>query len=862
MNPVATSSPNVITRKPKSADFRSADLIFCIAAPAIIIAMLTATAPYIGLGSGPTFLFFREFGLSRTDILNIAIAFTVAALLISPLYAIGVIVFARSSKHARAGLHPTAASNMPKIQEGILFGNWRHAGRELIYGAAIGVFVCFVFAICLWKHGSEYAVSHDQHWHQSLIDSSLNFGRFSFSLAGNPLYSFDIQLPLNANLLPLHSIAHLLPAAFRIPFILSECFIVSYALFLILGNIFGLRLGSAMVFAGAMALLMTTRGLDHFFWITPRAMLDPLFPYALWWGEEPLLLLAGVLAYFCTGRQHRAWANFGMAVVFAALSFAIIFCYPVGIVYFLPLLGIYCAVFLLTSRGSELLWKLFTALVLCGILLALHVPLFVIDLYSYTFGDYFLALLTPGSPGHPVPAYQLLSLIWGDILDFVHADNLRAFFVFNVAMLSAALAALKFAGPLRRVAIASLVCEIAILLLKVINQLCFRLPMSLDYAQVGHAPIWGSFFILACLFATIRIDVALASLSLTRPGSLSKVAAWGAANARPILFTVIVLAMSRFVLLEPTDQSPWVGYPAARSPSIALLSERLALADGSPFRGRLLTLGTSQWNGEPDWIQPNGWGIFASYFTRYRSSTGNDHFVDAAAFSIPTTNEYGHWTSPVYFTMLRSFFARPTDSFDKAIIPLRAFDLRIARMLGVRMVVTDRDALPGGILVYSTGSNGDPLNIFEIDRTNLGQFSPTRLYPISSARDAIALLHSPEFEPEHMAIVENRLPDDLVAVENVQVKTVRGPRLQINAASNGRSLVTLPFEYSHCLILRTENKTARLYPVNLLMAGLLFEGRLDATIEYRYGILDNYECRRADIERADALHLRNVFSGK
>jgi hypothetical protein len=254
--------------------------------------------------------------------------------------------------------------------------------------------------------------------------------------------------------------------------------------------------------------------------------------------------------------------------------------------------------------------------------------------------------------------------------------------------------------------------------------------------------------------------------------------------------------------------------------------------------------------------------MWALHYTDYRRPTGNDHFIDAMNFSIPTANEYGHWTSPVYFAFLRSFFTRPNDAFDKTLISLRAFDSRIARMIGVRMVVTDWDTLPGGALIYSTMAGQDLLNIFEIDDTNLGQFSPTQLRFITTAKDALDLLRSEGFDPAHAAIVENKLPGDLVAARNVQVKTLRGPSLQIDAFSDGRSLLVLPFEYSHCLILKTANPKAQLYPVDLLQIGVLFEGALHATIEYRYGLFENKECRRADIERADALHLRDVFSSE
>jgi len=52
-------------------------------------------------------------------------------------------------------------------------------------------------------------------------------------------------------------------------------------------------------------------------------------------------------------------------------------------------------------------------------------------------------------------------------------------------------------------------------------------------------------------------------------------------------------------------------------------------------------------------------------------------------------NEYQHWTSPVSFVFLRTFFGKTDDRFGKAFFPLHAFHLRTARLMGVRMVATD-----------------------------------------------------------------------------------------------------------------------------------------------------------------------------
>ena len=69
----------------------------------------------------------------------------------------------------------------------------------------------------------------------------------------------------------------------------------------------------------------------------------------------------------------------------------------------------------------------------------------------------------------------------------------------------------------------------------------------------------------------------------------------------------------------------------------------------------------------------------------------------------------------------------------------------------------------------------------------------------------------------------------------------------------------LPFEYSTCLRLKlNQSGSAELLPVNLQQTGLLFEGRINASIAYRFSPFDEPRCRRKDIERAERLRLREL----
>ena len=243
---------------------------------------------------------------------------------------------------------------------------------------------------------------------------------------------------------------------------------------------------------------------------------------------------------------------------------------------------------------------------------------------------------------------------------------------------------------------------------------------------------------------------------------------------------------------------------------------------------------------------------------QYRRHLGNDHYIDAAAFDIPTVNEYGYWAAPTTFAFYRIFFGKEGEGFGRAWFVLSRFDLRIARLIGVRMVVTDASTISGGTLVYETRAGDADLRIFRIDDTNVGQYSPVVVKPVRIAADAIAALLAPDFDPKRDVAVEGDVPGELEPATFSVVTVDRGPKLVVRANSPGRSLLVLPFEYSHCLQIKAASGQPRLVPVNLQQTGLLFERQVDAEITYEFGLFHQSHCR-GEYRRADDLQLKEAL---
>jgi hypothetical protein len=315
-------------------------------------------------------------------------------------------------------------------------------------------------------------------------------------------------------------------------------------------------------------------------------------------------------------------------------------------------------------------------------------------------------------------------------------------------------------------------------------------------------------------------------------------------------FCVLMVGACWFLQEQPSRASD---YPPKPAPFGGLLERELALAPGARFRGRLLTIVPAGLQG------PSNAPIFYDAVARYRRNFGNDFWVDPLAFNIPTMNEFSHFTSPFAFAFARIFFGRKDDQHDRTTVVYSRFDLRIARLLGVRMIATDALAIPGGTLAYEAKASDAELRIFRIEDVNVGQYSPRRTRHIQTATDAIAAIKSANFDPKLDAVVESEISADLVPATSAVLTVDRGPAFVVRATTPGRSLAVLPFEYSRCLEMTTNGGRAQLLPINLLQTGLLFEGSVEARIVYRFGLFHDPNCRAEDLRRADTLNLKEAL---
>ena len=746
----------------------------------------------------------------------------------------------------------------------LLFGVARTSAAEYLAALAAGVFFAALAAILFAKNKAYLDHLFDLHWHMSFLDYDLDWHTPIFSLSGNILYDFGMQMPMNTSLSPLNGLAHLVPPAYRLTVSYVLFYLAAAALLWAIGHAAGLRPVARAIFASLTALMVTVPyGLDYLVPFLPTLPFTTQAMLTRYWEEISILSLASAFLFFWLGQYRSIAANLATALAFAIACYVTILAFPAPAIFSALIIGVYCLVFLATSTcAGELLWKLGTGGALFATMLAARIPIFFKNLYTDGFGLYFFER-----------AMNIDSrfVIWKNAtIAGVFAYDPKVTIICVISLCTALCLAVWGRGGIRRIAIALVACEFAIVAYGgVIAYL--HVPLSLYYADQMQAPVLAGFLVLSLLFVSaflvarceeifgrLHQDAMKRGLaSLTPWPRIAWSWIWWSGIALALVL-ILVVAVRR-VPVEPDSGSS--SYPPAAPPSVQILRNELAVSPGASYRGRALTLvaGDFPTHTGPD-VGPLFFKILNILEDHYGHGAGNDHWNDLLYFNIPIVGEYAEYTTPLNFLFLREFFGDKDDVFNKALFVLRRYDPRVARMIGVRYVVTDESNLPGGTLVYQQMEGDKPLRLFRIDDTNLGQYSPTRLKRVATATAALTAIRDGAFDPTQDAVIEEDQPANLVPGALRSLTVEFGPALHVKAESTGTSLLVLPFEYSHCLHLEgASDGSARLLPVNLQQTGLLFTKHADVTITYRFGPLDQASCRGDDLSRIDRLQLHDAL---
>ncbi len=691
-----------------------------------------------------------------------------------------------------------------------------------------------------------YEQHYDSHWHQSAIESVMRWKHASIDLGGDILHNFGIQHVINPHLSPTMWIGSLAPQDHRIQ---VEAAFQALLMFAILVQI--CRIGGARTSDAAAVSLVAV----FYLWVPLLSdeAISLSATLGLLWQEGVLATLMAVACFCLIGRDNGAIRP--LPIVGLTLSvFWVYLAYPEIAPFFTLATGLAClgALFGIRSR-REFLTKAAVSVCIVALMAGLGLHSFMLNLFNYT-PQLFYEVVRETARG----AYGVNSLLnnWSAV------GGVKLIVFFLLAAFGAITAWIRSNSFGRQVVLAAVALELGIHALGVINGFVRVAPLAFTYVELTG-------FAIVALLAGVGVWTTVLSLATALVAVGNMIAhrnlidvAWirGAPARQSIrsLACVLIIGAAAWVVYQMSLRTIYFsGWPPdADSRPVQIQRQALAAKPGEGFRGKGIVLVGTQKRRRIEWFSD----AFQVMYYKHRVAFGNDLMNDAEAFDVPMSYNYGHWISPPMLALMAAAFYNPEDHIGRAAQVFREFRPNLARLLGVSLVVSD-GPLPGQVELYRGVAVDHPVYIHRVTDANLGQYSPTTTVVANSAKEILDRLLGPDFDGRRLAILERPVDKELVPAERVSVTLTTGPRIHVEAYAPGTSLLVLPFEYSHCLQVEG-NGLEQLIPVNLAQIGLVVHGEVSLKIEYRYGVIKGTECRKQDLQRANALHLAEAAQGR
>lgn len=365
----------------------------------------------------------------------------------------------------------------------------------------------------------------------------------------------------------------------------------------------------------------------------------------------------------------------------------------------------------------------------------------------------------------------------------------------------------------------------------------------------GPSALYFEFFVipLYTVFAVVAVSRLVSLLRRGRVGWLPE--AWW---RRGCLAFAGGLAI---VLAATSGSTAWnFPYPPNPTPLTPFLEAGVAQAPPSAFRGRVATLTGRTYDQGVNWLDLH------RVDTRLQHAFGNEmRLFGLHYFGIPSLFQYGSTISPAFYALTSRLLSVPHDRQMRGAIVLRHHDPRLLAMLGIRFVVTDAP-FQGAEPVLRAEADGLMLDLYEVADPNLGTYSPTNIVSGLTATGILSRMAQADFDPriEMMADVPEAVSAPPLSEATEARMGFDGVSIHVSAVSPGRSVLLLPLEYSRCLAVVARSGEPALVRANLMLTGLAFSGRLDATVSLRYGPFVNPTCRLRDFLDLLAIGIRDV----
>jgi hypothetical protein len=362
------------------------------------------------------------------------------------------------------------------------------------------------------------------------------------------------------------------------------------------------------------------------------------------------------------------------------------------------------------------------------------------------------------------------------------------------------------------------------------------------YFEVAIWPLYGVF--AGVLLVRIS-DVVVAQLARRQ---------WrlGTRGYPHLIVPIVALVVGAVLVLSKRPTAEVYPYPPGLSPVATILRAAIGLDAGATFRGRVATIIPVK----PDGIDALTQQIIVA--SNWAERAGNDEMsLGLWYYRVPTLFEYNQFISPLFHELLKRSLQRPQLAYQRNMTLFTYANARVLRLLGVRYVLTPRPDASLGEVRVTEDRRGEPWGLVELPKPNLATYSPTS---IETRRDLGSMLDfivdDEGVDLSKQAVAREPVRELLVPARSSTVSMVNRD-LRVVAESDGRSLIVVPLEFSHCLELSETQPDgagrATVLRIDGLLTGIAFERHLDAKLSFRIGPLHHPTCRWQDYRDTQAL---------
>ena len=358
------------------------------------------------------------------------------------------------------------------------------------------------------------------------------------------------------------------------------------------------------------------------------------------------------------------------------------------------------------------------------------------------------------------------------------------------------------------------------------------------YFEIAIWPLYGVFS-----------GIALIRLSNIVAGQLARARYWNSNLVRPQAVVPAAALVFAIVLVfrhhpEPLEYPFDFPFPPRLSPVAAILKSDIAFDLHSRFKGRVMTVMP---------VKPDGPDAEMQQVVKaatWASITGNDEMsIGLWYYRIPTLLEYNQFLSPAFHALLKRALQRPTLVYQRNWAVLTYPDPRVLKLLGVRYVLMPQPDASLGELRATEDRAGEQWGLIELPEPNLATYSPTSVETRHDLSSMLDFVVDNSVDLSKQAVAMEQVPGPLTPVRSVAL-SMAGKDLHVVADSDGRSLIIVPVEFSHCLeLIETsagQGGDATVLRIDGLLTGIVFARHIDAVLSFRIGPLHNPTCRWAD----------------